>query len=422
MSAKKSERARSRPTRRARRERTQSDVLSPSDLLLSRASGRVLVGGRVIEVTDRTIAVADALGVANVRVEGGHSARAGDLVVVALERARGRFGRGRIVDVHRGRTPAAASEFGRLCIGSVGRNLAARALALRVVRDFFDARDFIEVETPVRVTSPGLDAHVDAVRAEDRWLVTSPELAMKRLLVGGMPRIYELSRVNRAGEQGAWHQGEFTMLEWYRAFSTVDAVIRDTEDLVAAVVDALTGGSKIRTATGLVISVTAPFERMTVREAFRRHAGIDDAAELARLDADRYFQVFVDAVEPGISRMAMPVFLTEFPGSQAGLARPCPDDDSVCERFELYLGGVELSNGFGELTDPVEQRRRFDLELRRRRRVGAPEHPIDERFLAALDEGMPPSGGNALGFDRLVALSLGANGIAPVMAFPEDRL
>lgn len=417
---------RGRRVRRAnvlgQRVKTRHEVLAPSDLLVRQRSRTVRVAGRVVDVRGRSMTLADALGAVVVRLDGEPAVRPGDLVVVEAKIRRGALATARLVESARGEPPSPASEFGRLAGGLVGRRLAARALAARVVRDYFDDRGFIEVDTPVRVTSPGLDAHVDAVRAEDLWLITSPELAMKRLLVGGLPRIYQFARVTRAGEQGRWHEGEFSMLEWYRAFSTMEDVIADTEILVQSIVRALSEGSTLRAPSGTKVNVTPPFTRITVREAFHEFAGIDDAVDLAASDVDRYFQVLVDAVEPALARQSKPVVLLEFPTTQGALARPCPHDESVCERFELYLGGIELSNGFGELTDPVEQRRRFESERERRRTTGAPDHPIDERFLAALAEGMPPSGGNALGFDRLVALALGTDGIAGVMAFPRERL
>jgi lysyl-tRNA synthetase class 2 len=397
-------------------------VLAPSDLLFRERAGVVRVGGRVVDVRGRALTIADALGAVVVRLDDAADVRPGDLVTVEAALQRGVLGTARLLEHTRGKPPNATTEFGRLAGDLVGRHLAARALAARVARDYFDDRGFIEVDTPIRVPSPGLDAHVDAVRTEDEWLITSPELAMKRLLVGGLPRIYQFAHVNRAGEEGRWHEGEFSMLEWYRAFSTMDDVIDDTEALVSSIVRALTNGATITAPSGTTVTVTPPFVRVTVRDAFRDHAGIDDAVDLAASDVDRYFQIFVDKVEPAFARESKPIVLTEFPATQGALARPCPHDESVCERFEVYLGGIELSNGFGELTDPIEQRRRFESEVERRKRTGAPDHPIDERFLAALAEGMPPSGGNALGFDRLVALVLGVNGIAGVMAFPRERL
>ncbi len=396
----------------------------------------------MISVRGRSLVIADALGALRVSLappaRGPRATRSapgpvaaddekradlepGDLVVVEGERAGTRIRCARVISRAHGREPIRGSEFGRLALDGVGPRLLARAAALRLIRGYFDRAGFIEVETPVRVRSPGLDAHVDAVRADGGFLITSPELHMKRLVVGGLPRVYQIARTTRAGEQGSLHEPEFTMLEWYRAFSGMEAVIRDTEVLVSAVVRELGRARSVRSDGGRRIDVRPPFARLTVREAFRRYAGVDDAADLAGADESRYFQLLVDRVEPALARLPKAVVLLEFPIAQGALARPCPHDPQVCERFEVYVGGVELCNGFGELTDPAEQRRRFVVEQERRRRAQAPMHPIDERFLAALEEGLPPSGGNALGLDRLVALSLGAPRIADVMAFPRDR-
>jgi lysyl-tRNA synthetase class 2 len=405
-------------------------VASPSDVALSGAKraarGRVVVGGRVVSATERAVVLADALATLHVSLTAGTRLEPGELVVVEGTLRSGRLGSARVVERHPGAAPSGASEFGRLALDGVGARLVARAAALRVVRRYFEKERFVEIETPTRVPSPGLDAHVDAVRAEDGFLVTSPELHMKRLLVGGLPRVFQLARVSRAGEHGVLHEPEFTMLEWYRAFSGMEAVLSDTEKLVSSVVVSLASRTRRRAvvtlAGGRRVDVTPPFRRITVRDAFRAHAGVDDAAALARDDPDGYFRLFVDRVEPALAAAPTALVVTEYPITEAALARPCPHDPTVAERFEVYVGGVELCNGFGELTDPVEQRRRFEAECERRRRAGAREQPIDEKFLAALAEGMPISGGNALGFDRLVALATGAPGIADVMAFPKDRV
>ena len=396
-------------------------VLSPSDVVRGCAKGPVQVGGRVASVRGTALVVADAVAAVPVRLTAKTEASAGDLVVVEGRARKGVVDGARVVEVFPGRATAADSEHGRLTLGGVGKRLVSCALALRVVRAWFDGQGFIEVTTPVRVPSPGLDAHVEAIRAGPGYLITSPELHMKRLVVGGLPRVYQIAHTSRADEHGALHEPEFSMLEWYRAFSGMDAMVRDTEALVASVVRALSGRSSVRVGARR-IEVRPPFPRVTMREAFRKHAGVSDAVELAAEDEARYFQTFVDRVEPALAKARRPVVLTEFPATQAALARPCPHDASVAERFEIYAGGVELCNGFGELTDPAEQRRRFVLEQERRQRTGAPVYPLDERFLSALEEGMPPSGGNALGLDRLIALALGVPRIADVMAFPRDRL
>jgi lysyl-tRNA synthetase class 2 len=303
------------------------------------------------------------------------------------------------------------------------KRLRERARVCSQVRAFFDARGFLEVQTPVMVPSPGLDLHLDAFevaggdRGAPRWLITSPEYQMKRLLGDGWRRIYQIAPCFRRGEIGARHNPEFTMLEWYRGGEGVDDVMRDTEQLVAAV----TGGAVrlgVRT-----IDVQPPLERLSVCEAFARFAGWSEAETLdaAARDEDRYFRALVDQVEPALERLDRGIFLVDYPATQASLARKKPADPRVAERFELYVAGVELCNGFGELVDPAEQRARLEADRRARQERGMAAYPIDERFLEALAR-VPPSGGNALGLDRLVALACGTTEIADVLAFTADEL
>ncbi|MET0283318.1 MAG: EF-P lysine aminoacylase EpmA [Polyangiales bacterium] len=300
------------------------------------------------------------------------------------------------------------------------RRLFARARVASVVREFFDSRGFLEVETPLVVPSPGLDVHLDAVsvqtRGGERFLITSPEYQMKRLLAGGLEHIYQLAKCFRNEEHGERHQPEFTMLEWYRAYSGVEAMMRDTEELVCEVAYALNGKPYLETSKGK-IDVEPPWPRVTVREAFARFAQVD----VKELDDATFYQLLVDKVEPALADMGA-LFLTDYPARMASLARKKPDDDSVAERFEAYVGGLELCNGFGELTDPDEQRARLVADQQERTKLGKPVYPIDERFLTALSEGVPPSGGNALGFDRLLMLALGAQSIEDVIAIPASRL
>jgi len=236
--------------------------------------------------------------------------------------------------------------------------------------------------------------------------------------VGGLSRIFQLAHCFRAGEIGPLHEPEFSMLEWYRAFAGQEEMIRDIEEIVERVVRTLAGVPRLRLADGERVEVRRPFERLSVREAFRIHAGIRDASDLAGQHPERYFELLVDKIEPALAKAPRPVFLTDYPISQAALARPKPGDPAVAERFELYLAGVELSNGYVELTDAREQRRRFSEERRVRRSSRRPVYAIDERFIDALEEGMPPATGNALGVDRLIALALGAAHISDVLAFP----
>jgi lysyl-tRNA synthetase class 2 len=203
------------------------------------------------------------------------------------------------------------------------------------------------------------------------------------------------------------------MLEWYRAFAELEDVLRDTEELVRSVVRGLAGESSVFVLGKRKVTVDKPFQRITVREAFQRFAGVKDAAKLAAKDEERYFELLVSKVEPALSELPRPVFLTHYPISQAALSRPHASDPSVAERAELYFGGVELCNAYGELTDPVEQRRRFVEEAKRRRALRRTVYPLDEAFLASLVEGMPPSAGNALGFDRLVLVATNRSTIAP---------
>ena len=321
--------------------------------------------------------------------------------------------------------------------------LVARASILRETRAFFDGRGFLEVETPKLVACPGLEPHLVALSVAGeprRYLPTSPELHLKRLVAAGYERIYEMGRVFRGEERGRHHLPEFTLLEWYRTGSGLPALMDDCEALLrrlAATVEppGLPGAVCLRDQP-----LAAPFARITYRVALQRYTGIDPAdcpaaggvaplrAALERLglhtadDDDRdtlLARLFVDRVEPHLG-LAGPCFLTEFPASQAALARVREDPGwPVAERCELYVAGVELANAFDELTDAVEQRRRFVAWQEERRARGAEVYPIDEAFMAALESGLPPCAGIALGVDRLVMLVTGATDVASVVAFPE---
>jgi len=379
--------------------------LSPSDLGHGPGTGRVHVAGRVFNVEGKLLVVADAFARVVVEMSGPPSAEPGDLVVVSGRPAEKRLTHGKLVSRTPCPTPSAQGEFYRAVFAGEAERLRDTARAAAATRAFFSERGFVEVSTPLRVPAPGVDFHVDAVAASGQYLITSPELEMKRLLVGGMPRIFQLAKVARADEQGPLHAPEFTMLEWYRAFAGLEDVLQDTEQLVRSVVRGLAGEDDVFVLGHRKVNVTKPFERITVREAFLRYAGIKDAARLAARDEDRYFELLVSRVEPALAERPRPVFLTHYPISQAALSRPYPDDPTVAERAELYFGGVELCNAYGELTDAKEQRRRMLREAERRRQLGRAVYPLDERFLAALAEGMPPSAGNALGFDRLLMVA-----------------
>ena len=322
----------------------------------------------------------------------------------------------------------------------------ARARLHGAIRSFFAGRGFEEVETPYLVPAPGMEPHIDAFRAEflpegggqarPLWLHTSPEYAMKRLLADGFERVFQLGRVFRNGEVSASHNPEFTMLEFYRAGADYQGIMRDLEELVEACARALLGGTCVA-AGGRALDLAAPYERLTVAEAFLRHAGVSSdawgrgAAELAsalrragldpgrRDDAfdDLFFRVFLDRIEPALVAEGRPVYVVDWPAPMAALSRVKASDPRFAERFELYTGGLELANGFTELTDAAEQRRRLEEERALRARLGRPAYPIDERFLEALAR-MPAAGGVAVGIDRLLMLLVGAQSIDEVLLFP----
>ncbi len=326
------------------------------------------------------------------------------------------------------------------------RNARVRARLNAAARAALGGMGYEEVETPCLVPAPGMEPHIDAFRATFRpeggperplWLHTSPEYAMKRLLADGMERVFQLSRVFRNGEISRTHNPEFTMLELYRAGTDYRGIMADTERTLAACARALAGdGAALVARAGRALDFTAPCEVVTVQEAFQRHAGLDLAAcggDAARLAAaaraaghdpgpggesfdDVFFRVMLDAVEPrlGVDR---PTWLVDWPASMAALSRVKPNDPRWAERFELYAGGLELANGFTELTDAKEQRARLAEEQKLRARLGRPVYPLDERFLGALAR-LPPSGGVAVGWDRVLMLLAGAESIDEVLLFP----
>ena len=283
------------------------------------------------------------------------------------------------------------------------KNLKIRARVLRTIRAFFDARGFVEVETPVRIAAPAPEPHIDCPASGDWFLRASPELQMKKLLAAGLPRIYQIGPCFREGEHGRRHSPEFTMLEWYRADADYNDIAADMEALVREVL-------RPRQSEALPMSggTDLPFVRVTVREAYLKWAGWDPVADW---DQDRFDFDMATKIEPNLPKG--PLFLTDYPAPAASLARLKADDPRVAERWELYMDGMELANAFTELTDPAEQRRRFEAARAERRALGEADYPLDEEFLSALAR-MPPAGGVALGVDRLVMLACGAASIDEV--------
>ncbi|MDB5347821.1 MAG: lysine aminoacylase GenX [Schlesneria sp.] len=340
--------------------------------------------------------------------------------------------------------------------------LRQRALLLRAMRRFFDEAGYFEVETPLLSQDIVVDAWLEPFvaaflpRAEDwqqpavfRYLQTSPEFAMKRLLVAGATAIYQMGKVFRNGEVGQRHNPEFTMLEWYRVGDDHHDQMSLTEELVRCVakVAAEFPESEIleewrlrRSQFGTRVLSSEPFERLAYDDAFASYAGrrvlgastseLKDLAKkhqlvappsLAGEDSDGWLNwLLAELVEPELGR-ERPTFLHGYPPSQAALARTSVGEPSVAERFELYIDGVELCNGYHELTDAAVLRQRIQEQLGVRAAAGLRPLPAESRLLAAMEAGLPPCAGNALGVDRLIMLALGATHLSDVIAFPFDR-
>lgn len=294
--------------------------------------------------------------------------------------------------------------------------LVQRARILEAIREAFTSRGFLEVETPARVPNPGLEPHLRPFRVLGRddaeaYLVTSPELHLKRLLAAGYERVFELARCWRDEERGDLHLSEFLMLEWYRSHAGLDALAGDIAELLPRCAEAA-GAHPARAVPRC--DLAAPPEILGYAEAFARHAGRSHEG----LSPSEREQAFAAEVEPRLGR-GRPTLVVDWPADAAALARLRTDASGrvVAARMELYVAGIELANGFDELTDPAEQRRRHESDRRARLAAGAAAPPLDEGFLAALEAGMPPSAGMALGVDRLVMLLTGARSVAEVRAF-----
>jgi lysyl-tRNA synthetase class 2 len=324
------------------------------------------------------------------------------------------------------------------------------ALVLRnrikaAVRAWFESEGFIEVETACLQVSPGNEAHLHAFatrlegsdgRSRPLYLHTSPEFACKKLLAAGERNIFTFAPVFRNRERGRLHHPEFTMLEWYRAAAPYTQLMADCTALLRIAADI--SGNRVWQLDGVRADASAPAQRISVASAFAAHAGIDIEAAIADCSGSRsalaraageaglrvaaddtwsdIFSRIMTSIEPRLGR-ERPTILDAYPTIEAALARPMPSDPRYAERFELYVCGVELANGFGELNDPAEQRHRFEAEMAERQRVHGERYPIDEEFLAALAL-MPPACGIALGFDRLVMLAAGAQRIDQVIWTP----
>jgi lysyl-tRNA synthetase class 2 len=328
--------------------------------------------------------------------------------------------------------------------------LHQRDLLIRALRNYFYSEGFSEVSTPALQVSPGLEPHLQAFRTDQedpvgrrlavRYLHTSPEFAMKKLLASGMEKIFQVAQVFRNRERSHTHSPEFAMLEWYRAGEPYTKLMDDCEALLRAC-KAATGGEPVFRFRGREARADQPFARVSVQEAFGRWAGVDllgtidnpslpspgklrEACRAIGVHTaaddtweDLFFRIFLEKIEDNLG-VGVPTILYDYPISMAALSRAKAEAPHLAERFEVYVCGLELANAFGELTDPVAQRARFEADMDKKERLYGERYPIDEDFLAALEEGMPESSGIALGVDRLVMLATGALEIDDVLWIP----
>jgi lysyl-tRNA synthetase class 2 len=295
-------------------------------------------------------------------------------------------------------------------------NLRRRALIYGCIREFFEKRDFLEVDTPVRSPAIAPEEFITPFQSEGWFLAASPELYMKRLLAAGYDRIFQFSHSFRKGERGRRHNPEFIMLEWYRTGADYTQIIADIEAMVTAIAIRLGLKNDGIEYQGRTIDIKPPWPRVTVGDAFLQAAGWDPVAEA---DSLRFDTDFVTSVLPAFSPRR-PTVLTDYPAPMASLARLKPGNPAVAERAEVFIGGLELANAYSELTDASEQEQRFRQAIEQITKDRRQEMPLPEKFLKALP-GLPECAGAALGVDRLVMLFCDAASIDEVMAFPEEE-
>ena len=337
-------------------------------------------------------------------------------------------------------------------------NLVKRGAVMGAMREYFVGRGFTEVDTPCLVRLPGMEPYLDVFKthfeadfsaeqklSEEMYLITSPEYQMKKLLVGGLEKIFQITKSFRNKETfSERHNPEFTILEWYRAYASYLEIMEDTEGLVKFLWEKF-GGRDVDGQLGILkvagqeVVLMSKWRRLTVLDAFKEFAGIDEKtffdlnlfrAEVKKrgytisdeaLFEECFFVIFMNEIE-GKLGFGQPVILYDYPLSMAALSKRCQRDERFAERFEVYVGGMELCNAFTELNDPVEQERRLNLEREERIKLGKDIYSVDKSFIEALKFGMPPAGGNALGVDRLIMLILGTKDIREVLSFPHSDL
>ncbi|MGC9194414.1 MAG: EF-P lysine aminoacylase GenX [Syntrophobacteraceae bacterium] len=300
-------------------------------------------------------------------------------------------------------------------LGGKRRFLEIRCHVLRLIRAFFEGEGFLEVQTPLLTAAPAPEAHISPIAAgPSHFLSTSPELHMKRLLAAGFEKIFQITRAFRAGERGRFHHPEFTILEWYRSGADYKDLQRDCQKLVRFICGSLAQGEGF-VFCGTRLDFEGRWESLSVRQAFQKFAGWDPGPgpDEDRFDLDMSLKVQKNLGFP------TPCILEDYPATLAALARIKPEEPEVAERFELFWAGVELANGFSELTDPREQRLRFSAALETKTRLEQTVYPMPEQFLSSL-ENLPPCAGIAFGVDRFVMLVSGAGSLDDVVAFEPE--
>ena len=293
--------------------------------------------------------------------------------------------------------------------------LSLRAKLIQNIRHFFIQHYFLEVETPLRIPAPAPEEHIEAIPSGDWFLQTSPELCMKRLLAAGYPRIFQISKCFRAAERGSRHLPEFTMLEWYVAQFDYSQLMDQCEAMLISAFKDM-GHTQDIIWQNKKINLASPWEKTSVAEAFSQYAQVSLQEALHQ---DKFDEIMIEYIEPhlGIDR---PTFIYDYPAKLAALAKIRKSDPNVAERFELYIGGLELANGFSELTDAREQKQRFKEASEARTRKNWARYPLPEKFLTALEH-LPPCAGIALGIDRLAMILANTDKIDDVVTFtPED--
>jgi lysyl-tRNA synthetase class 2 len=298
----------------------------------------------------------------------------------------------------------------------IKKNLQLRADILSAIRRYFKQAGYMEVETPCRIPAPAPEAHIDAETSGEWFLHTSPELCMKQMLAAGFPRIYQICKCFRQKERGDKHLPEMTMLEWYRKDGDYVGMMKQCEDLISFIANTMGHDDSI-VYQGRGITLSKSWERITVRRAFETYAStsLNEA-----IQKDSFDEIMACEIEPNLG-VERPVFLHDYPAIFGSLAKTKSDDPSIAERFELYIAGIELCNAFTELTDPIEQRQRFERERKARRAMGKESYPVPENFLSVLKY-MPEAAGNALGVDRLTMLFADTTRIDDVVAFIPEEL